>query len=206
MITLVLGGTRSGKSVVAERLVLAHPGALGYLATGAATDADMTNRIEWHRRRRDARFETIEVGGDLAAALRRAPTVPVLVDALGTWVAGQPEFAEPATAEAGADPRAVAGATGSASLHPVWAARIDELCAALQGRGAPTVLVSDEVGMGVHPETAVGRLFRDVLGLVNQRVAETADDVLLVVAGRALHLDRLESHEHRNPDPGSPAP
>jgi adenosyl cobinamide kinase/adenosyl cobinamide phosphate guanylyltransferase len=187
MITLVLGGTRSGKSVVAERLVLAHPGPLGYLATGTPADPDMTNRIEWHRRRRDARFATVEAGADLAAALRQAPPVPTLVDALGTWVAAQPEFcASPVAATA--DPLASPD-PGPAGL---WNTRIDELCEALVGRGAATVLVSDEVGMGVHPETTLGRQFRDVLGLVNQRVAAVSDDVLLVVAGRALRLDQVD--------------
>ena len=202
MITLVLGGTRSGKSVVAERLVLAHAGPLGYLATGAPTDADMSTRIEWHRRRRDARFATVEAGADLAAALRQAPPLPTLVDALGTWVAAQPEFAAPPVAAAtnpfaySPDPATPLDPTTVTDLAAVWANRIDELCHALVVRTAPTVLVSDEVGMGVHPETEIGRQFRDVLGLVNQRIAEIADDVLLVVAGRALHLDRLHT-----PDP-----
>lgn len=202
MITLVLGGTRSGKSVVAERLVLAHAGPLGYLATGVPTDADMSTRIEWHRRRRDARFATVEAGADLAAALRQAPPLPTLVDALGTWVAAQPEFAAPPVAAAtnpfafSPDPATPLDPTTVTDLAAVWANRIDELCHALVVRTAPTVLVSDEVGMGVHPETEIGRQFRDVLGLVNQRIAEIADDVLLVVAGRALHLDRLHT-----PDP-----
>jgi len=192
MITLVVGGTRSGKSVLAERLVLAHAGPLTYLATGRAGDADMATRIEWHRHRRDARFTTVEVGNDLAAALRAAPAIPTLVDALGTWVACQPEFA------ADGDE---AGGAGD------WTGRIEALAGALGARRAPTVLVSDEVGMGVHPETAAGRRFRDVLGLVNQAVAEVADDVLLVMAGRALRLDRIDAVEPAAAgEPDDPAP
>jgi adenosyl cobinamide kinase/adenosyl cobinamide phosphate guanylyltransferase len=205
MITLVLGGTRSGKSVVAERLVLAHAGPLGYLATGTPTDIDMSTRIEWHRRRRDDRFATVEAGAELAAALRQAPPLPTLVDALGTWVAAQSDFCAPPITAA-TDPFAWPGdpanppdpATAT-DLPRAWTTRIDELCQALVGRSAPTVLVSDEVGMGVHPETEIGRQFRDVLGLVNQRVAEIADDVLLVVAGRALHLDRLPATDAPSP-------
>lgn len=167
MITLVLGGARSGKSALAERLVLAHAGPLLYLATGSSDgDADMAERIDRHRRDRDARFTTLE-RADLAAALDEAPPLPMLVDALGTWVAGHPHFVDDD--------------------------QIHELCRALADRstrGAATVLVSDEVGLGVHPETVVGRRFRDVLGTVNQRVAAVADEAVLVVAGRVLRLER----------------
>jgi adenosyl cobinamide kinase/adenosyl cobinamide phosphate guanylyltransferase len=100
----------------------------------------------------------VEAGHDLAGCLR-AVAGPVLVDSLGPWVA----------AHAGASPAT------------------NELCGALR-RSAPTVVVSDEVGLSVHPETAVGRRFRDELGAVNQAVAAVADEVLLVVAGRVLVL------------------
>jgi adenosylcobinamide kinase / adenosylcobinamide-phosphate guanylyltransferase len=162
MITVVLGGARSGKSVVAERL--ATGGAVTYLATGVATDPGMAARIEGHRQRRPASWATVEVNddGDLAEALRSTVGM-ALVDGLGTWLARRPDFA----ADAGA------------------------LCAALVGRDGDTVVVSDEVGLGVHPSTEVGRSFRDALGLLNQAVAEVADDVLLVVAGRVLSLGRV---------------
>ncbi len=175
-ITLVLGGSRSGKSALAERLVLAARGPTGrvwYLATGVATDPDMAQRIDAHRALRQERFRTIECGAALPDALTAAladpddPTAPALVDALGTWVAA------------------------SDGLTP----DTDELLASLRARraaGAPTVLVSDEVGMGVHPPTAVGRHFRDALGALNAAVAAEADEALLVVAGRALRLDRVE--------------
>jgi adenosylcobinamide kinase/adenosylcobinamide-phosphate guanylyltransferase len=87
----------------------------------------------------------------------------VLVDALGTWVAA----------------------------HADLAVDVDELLAVLRARDGDTVLVSDEVGLGVHPSTEIGRRFRDVLGDVNAAVAEHADDVLLVVAGRVLPLARF---------------
>lgn len=167
MITLVVGGARSGKSEVAERWTQRHSGPLVYLATGSAADDDMAARIEAHRLRRDPRFAVVEVApaADLAAALRSAPAHPLLLDALGTWVAGHRPF-ETVTA------------------HP-----LDDLCAALAERHAATLIVTDEVGWGVHPETEVGRRFRDALGTVNQRVAAAADDVWLVVAGRVLRLD-----------------
>lgn len=167
MITLVLGGTRSGKSAVAERLALRNEHPVVYLATGRRTDADMAERIERHRERRDPRFRTVEVGDDLVGALVAHEDRPVLLDALGTWVASRPGLAvEPAV-----------------------------VVAALQARTAPTVVVSDEVGLGVHPSSELGRRFRDVVGELNQAVAAVAGEVLLVVAGRTLRLDDPDGGE-----------
>ncbi|HEX9969114.1 MAG TPA: bifunctional adenosylcobinamide kinase/adenosylcobinamide-phosphate guanylyltransferase [Acidimicrobiales bacterium] len=164
MITLVLGGARSGKSEVAERLASRLGEPVTYVATGTAADddADMAARIERHRARRPASWATVEAGPDLGDVLRGIEG-PVLLDALGTWLAGSRDFA--------VDGR--------------------DLCVALRERSGDTVVVSDEVGMGVHPSSELGRRFRDALGLLNQDVAEVADEVLLVVAGRALRLDRV---------------
>ena len=160
---LVLGGARSGKSAVAEALLGAAEGTVTYLATGwspdPAVDAAWADRVAAHRSRRPAAWHTVEVRGDLPTVLA-STAGPVLVDSLGTWVAGAPAFA-------------VDGAA---------------LCAALAARAATTVVVSDEVGLGVHPETADGLAFRDALGDLNRAVAEVAGAVLLVVAGRVLTL------------------
>ena len=167
MVTLVLGGARSGKSEVAERLAAAAGGPVTYLATyvapAGAADADMAARIEAHRRRRPPGWATVEVGAGLPAALD-AVAGTALVDSLGTWVAGRKGF----SVDAGA------------------------LCASLARRREPTVVVSEEVGLGVHPATEPGRLFRDVLGSLNTAVAAVADEVMLVVAGRVLRLERPE--------------
>lgn len=160
MITLVLGGARSGKSRVAEGLMAELGDDVVYLATAMVTDRDFATRVERHRARRPASWLTVECGPGLPAALRRHAETPALVDSLGTWVAGLPDFVADVTA----------------------------LIEALASRTASTVLVSEEVGMGVHPETEVGRRWRDALGEVNQAVAAAADDVLLVVAGRVLRL------------------
>jgi adenosyl cobinamide kinase/adenosyl cobinamide phosphate guanylyltransferase len=160
VITLLLGGARSGKSELAEQLLADEP-TVTVVVTGTATDPDMAARIAAHRAKRPAHWSTVEAGPALAAAVRGVEG-PALVDSLGTWVSA---FAE---------------------LDPP----IDELVAALGSRPGRTVLVSDEVGLGVHPETEVGRRFRDVLGELNRAVAEVADDVLLVVAGRTLRLER----------------
>lgn len=161
MITLVLGGARSGKSAVAERLAGRRGGPVTYVATAVADpgDADLARRIAAHRARRPPEWSTVEVGADLPGVLRTTLGT-VLVDALGTWVAAAPDLA----VDAGA------------------------LCTALVERDGDAVVVSDEVGLGVHPATELGRRFRDVLGELNQAVAAVADEVLLIVAGRALVL------------------
>ena len=164
MITLVLGGARSGKSALAERLAAsAADGApVTYVATGrAGGDADMAARIEAHRRRRPPSWETVEAGLDLPDVLRRTEGT-ALVDALGTWIAGTADLVVP----------------------------VADLCAALAQRQGTTVVVSDEVGLGVHPSTEIGRRFRDALGECNTAVADVSDEVLLVVAGRVLPLER----------------
>jgi adenosyl cobinamide kinase/adenosyl cobinamide phosphate guanylyltransferase len=165
-VTLVLGGARSGKSEWAERLASALPQPVTYVATagrGAVhSDPDFAARIEAHRRRRPATWTTIESDADLIDVLAGLEGT-VLVDALGTWVAAVSDFAVDTPG----------------------------LCAVLRARtaAASTVVVSEEVGLGVHPYTAAGGHFRDVMGVVNRAVADVADEVLLVVAGRALRLD-----------------
>lgn len=162
-ITLVLGGTRSGKSELAERLVERGEQPVTYVATGQATDPDMAARIAAHRARRPATWSTVEAGRDLPDVLTTL-TGPCLVDSLGSWVASFPDL----------DPEPL------------------RLCAALEDRAAATVVVSEEVGLGVHAPTAAGRQFADALGTLNHAVADIADQVLLVVAGRALPLPRQD--------------
>ena len=161
MIVLVLGGARSGKSAVGERLAdgLAGGGPVTVVATAVVGDDDMAARVAAHRARRPPHWATVETGPDLVGAVGRAEGT-VLVDALGTWLAG------------------ASGLTVDAAA----------LCDALASRRGPTVVVSDEVGLGVHPATEAGRRFRDALGELNGAVARVADEVLLVVAGRALRL------------------
>jgi adenosylcobinamide kinase/adenosylcobinamide-phosphate guanylyltransferase len=165
VIVLVLGGARSGKSAVAEERAsaLAAGGGVTYFATAlAGSDDDLDARIAGHRARRPREWTTVEVGMDLAIALRQSAGV-ALIDGLGPWLAGAPSMA----------------------------VDVDELCSALAERAGDAVVVSDEVGLGVHPSSVSGRRFRDALGLLNQAVAARADEVLLVVAGRALPLERL---------------
>jgi adenosyl cobinamide kinase/adenosyl cobinamide phosphate guanylyltransferase len=163
-VTLVLGGARSGKSEWAERLAAALPPPITFVATATTDsdppDADFAARIEAHRRRRPADWTTVEAGADLVEVLAQLQG-SALVDALGTWVATRPDF------------------------------EVDTpgLCSVLRSRRGATVVVSDEVGLGVHPYTEVGGRFRDVMGALNRAVADVADLVMLVVAGRALRLE-----------------
>ncbi len=170
MITLVLGGARSGKSELAERLAAASAQArscgVSYVATmQVGDDAALAERVARHRTRRPAGWVTVEAGADLPDVLGSV-TGTVLLDSLGPWLAGH-------------------DTSGTGVFHADTAA----LCAALTARVGDTIVVSDEVGLGVIPATAMGGAFRDALGSLNQAVAEVADRALLVVAGRVLTLD-----------------
>jgi len=158
VIALVLGGTRSGKSEVAEELARSLPQPVTYVATGAASDAAIAARIAAHQARRPRGWRTVEAGPGLADALA-AIDGTALIDSVGTWVA-------------------------ACDMAP----DVEGLCRVLQRRGGDTVLVAEEVGLGVHPPTDLGVRFADAVGEVNRAVAAIADDVRLVVAGRTLRL------------------
>lgn len=162
--TLVLGGARSGKSAYAEALFGAEPAL--YLATGQALDGEMAERIDHHRRRRGPGWSTLEEPLELAGTLDNVmrPDRPVLVDCLTMWLSNLMH------AECDVD-RA-----------------IDALCEVLAAPAGPVVLVSNEVGLGLVPETALGRQFRDWQGRVNQRVAAICRRVVFVAAGLPLIL------------------
>lgn len=168
---LVLGGARSGKSAHAESLV-ADAGDVVYLATAspAPEDAEWAQRVAAHRARRPAGWTTVETTAP-SDLLRRGT---VLVDSVTTWVAALMDQTGTWTGEPGAADR--------------LARRCDALVEAWTMTPAHVVAVSDEVGLGVVPETPAGRLFRDTLGTVNQRLAGTADEVWFVVAGLPRRL------------------
>lgn len=162
-LTLVLGGARSGKSRFAEGAVTALPAPWLYLATAEALDAEMRARIAEHRARRGAGWETAEVPRDLAAALGAAPAGrPVLVDCLTLWLSNVLLAERDVEAEC------------------------DGLAAVLARPRGPWVVVANEVGLGIVPDNAVARRFRDAAGRLNQRVAAAADGVVLMVAGLAV--------------------
>lgn len=172
---LVTGGVRSGKSTHAERLLADEP-AVAYVAPGpspSGDDADWAARVAAHRARRPASWTTIETA-DLAAALADAAGA-VLVDCVGTWLTALVD--EAGLWDAPAD-----------DVHGLVLGALEPVVAALGAARGPVVLVTNEVGLGVVPAHRSGRLFRDLLGTVNQRLGAACDEVHLVVAGRVLVL------------------
>jgi adenosylcobinamide kinase/adenosylcobinamide-phosphate guanylyltransferase len=178
---LVLGGARSGKSHEAERRLLAHP-SVTYLATGGerADDPEWRARVAVHRARRSAAWRTVETL-DVASTLAAAGSADaVLVDCVALWLAGRLDAARTWDVDPG---------TPAYAESLVAVTRdCDALVTAMSATTAHVVLVSNEVGGGVVPEHASGRLYRDLLGVLNRRLAEVCDDVDLVVAGRVLRL------------------
>lgn len=163
---LVLGGARSGKSRHAQAMAEATGGDLVFIATAQAFDGEMTDRIARHRADRDARWRTVEAPLALAEAIDAAdrPGATVLVDCLTLWASNL------VLAEADTDAAAA------------------RLVATLEQVRAPIVLVSNEVGFGIVPDNALARRFRDVAGLLNQRVAAVVSEVDFVIAGLPQRL------------------
>jgi adenosylcobinamide kinase/adenosylcobinamide-phosphate guanylyltransferase len=163
---LFIGGARSGKSRLAQARAEATAGVLVYIATGEARDEEMTTRIERHRADRGPRWRTVEVPLELPDALAReaGPGRVVLVDCLTLWLSNL---------------------ILNESDLPDATAR---LLVALTGAAGTVLLVSNEVGMGIVPDNALARRFRDEAGRLNQRVAEVADEVVFVAAGLAMKM------------------
>jgi adenosylcobinamide kinase/adenosylcobinamide-phosphate guanylyltransferase len=160
LLTLVLGGARSGKSRYAERLIATYPPPWIYVATAEAGDDEMAERIAAHRARRAAGWQTVEALHDLAGALETAPAgSAVLVDCLTLWLSN--------AMQVGAD-------------IDTEAVRLQD---ALAARDGPTVIVSNEVGLGIVPDNALARRFRDLQGTLNQKLAAQAQRVIMMVAG-----------------------
>jgi adenosylcobinamide kinase/adenosylcobinamide-phosphate guanylyltransferase len=164
--TLVLGGARSGKSRHAETLVRGSGSQRIYLATAAVGDAEMAERIGSHRQERGPDWLTIEEQFELAGTLAREarPGRAILVDCLTLWLSNL-MLADRDLGKASAD-----------------------LCELLPNLPCPVVLVSNEVGMGLVPETPLGRRFRDAQGRLNQAVAAAVPNVVFVAAGLPLTL------------------
>ena len=176
-LVVVTGPSRSGKSRWAEHLASLHPGPVLYLATGEppGDDERWAQRIKDHRERRPSGWQTVEVGADLTTALSQLnPSAEgqeprlLLIDALGTWLAQHLE----ASAEQ-------------------WQECSTALLNQLQQQREPVILVMEEVGWGVVPATAIGGLFRDRMGALQQRLNAISRESWLVVNGRALNLHQL---------------
>lgn len=165
-LTLVLGGARSGKSRFAEGLVTSQPGPWVYVATGEARDAEMVERIAHHAARRGPGWVTREVPLALADLVHTlgADRAPTLIDCLTLWLSNIMLAERDVEAERAA------------------------LLQALEAAAGPIVIVSNEVGLGIVPENALARAFRDEQGRLNAAVAAAADSVVLMAAGLPLTL------------------
>ncbi len=164
-LTLVLGGARSGKSAYAEGLLTSIPGPWAYVATAEAFDDEMRDRIKHHKSRRGSGWVDHETPLEIADTLaNRTAEVPALVDCLTLWLSNL-MHAE----------RTIPEAT-------------DALLGAISKRIAPCVMVSNEVGLGIVPDNALARAFRDEAGRLNQKIAAAADRVVFVAAGLPLTL------------------
>ncbi|WP_420822870.1 bifunctional adenosylcobinamide kinase/adenosylcobinamide-phosphate guanylyltransferase [Sphingomonas solaris] len=163
---LVLGGARSGKSRHAQHIAEGCGGALVFIATAQAFDTEMEDRIARHRSDRDARWRTVEAPLDLAGAIAAADAedTVMLVDCLTLWASNL--------------------LLGTADAE----AATEALVAAMAASRGRIILVSNEVGLGIVPDNALARRFRDLAGTINQRVAAAADRVHFIAAGLPLIL------------------
>jgi adenosylcobinamide kinase / adenosylcobinamide-phosphate guanylyltransferase len=187
---LMLGGARSGKSVFAERLALQSGKSVAYIATATPGDDDMRERIKRHQAARPAHWHTIEEPLDLAQALRQAVSVAdvILLDCITLWLTNWLFMYQDE-----------AGWEEEQSVHKING-YIDNALSAIEemlhvvtelDHGKTLVVVSNEVGLGIVPAYALGRLYRDALGRVNQRLASAATRVYLMVAGLGVDIKRL---------------
>lgn len=165
---LIGGGVRTGKSAYAVSLARRLGERRAFVATAQAVDDDMRDRIAHHRRERGLDFTTIEEPIELVTTLRRLSAIDVVViDCLTVWIANL----------------LVQGVAES-----VVATRIDDLASLLASSPFHTIMVTNEVGMGVHPESVLGRTFRDVVGRAHQRLARDADEIYFAALGIILRL------------------
>jgi adenosyl cobinamide kinase/adenosyl cobinamide phosphate guanylyltransferase len=173
-LTFLTGGARSGKSSLAISIAASSGRPVTFIATGTAGDEEMAARIARHRAERPADWTTVEEPVALREAIDAASSGDcVVIDCLTLWVANL----------------MVVGQVSDEAIESLTA----ESSARAAARTAPTIVVSNEVGSGLHPDNALGRRFRDVLGRVNADFAGASERAALVVAGRLLPLSDARS-------------
>ena len=191
-VTLVLGGARSGKSAIGERLAAESGAPVLYVATAEVIDDEMAARVERHRARRPGHWRTLDAPRDLPAALVHdaRPNECVLIDAVDVWLAN--ELLRLHSGEGESIPRALAAETEQQLLGDV-----EDVASWASARSSPVIFVSSEVGSGVVPPYPLGRLFRDILGAANQALAAKSAHVFMVVAGVPVDLRALSRFRDR---------
>ena len=181
-LTFLIGGARSGKSTYAELLAKQHPGNVLYIATAQALDPEMVERIEKHKEQRPGEWRTLEMprrlGDQINQHIQAADLI--LLDCLTMLVSN-------VVLEAGGDldEPDEAGATQAVDSE------IEMLVKAIQSSQADWIIVSNEVGMGLVPPYPIGRIYRDLLGWANRKIADLSDEIYLLVAGMVLPLHEL---------------
>lgn len=171
-LTLITGGARSGKSTLAQQIGEAWPGNVYFFATATAGDDDMSERIRQHRLSRPQRWLTIESPLEVLSDLRATPEgVLVIFDCLTMWVANH-----------------LMGGAETEEIEQAAAA----LAELFSNRESPTVVVTNDVGSGIVPDNELARRYRDILGRVNQVIAESANLTLLASCGKVTRLENFE--------------
>lgn len=185
MLTLILGGARSGKSDLAQRLAAAAGRDVLFVATMQPLDDETRRRVDAHRTARPASWTTVEATDDLVAALdaNARPGACVVVDCLTLWASN---LLLAAVGESDVVPTD----RGAAAVDMI-AKRAVALVERIAAQDGDVIAVTNEVGLGVVPPTPLGRLFRDALGAVNRIFADRADRVFFLTAGLALELKSL---------------
>jgi adenosylcobinamide kinase/adenosylcobinamide-phosphate guanylyltransferase len=165
---------RSGKSTYAQDLAWRLGGRdVTFIATARATDEEMRRRIERHQAERPGGWRTTEAAHDAGVAVGGAPTPVVLLDCLTILLSNAAERS---------------GATTEQDFHHAMGDEVSQLLHEAEHREGDLVIVTNEVGLGVHPETNIGRWFRDGLGIANQRVAAASDRIVMMISGIPLSL------------------
>ena len=188
---LLLGGARSGKSTFAERLAANSGRTVAFIATATADDDEMRERIARHRASRPREWHTLEEPLDLAGAVLQAYKLAdvVLLDCITLWL-GNMLLQESGQVESGDK-----GKETTSNLFDERALKQIEALLAVMQSAEPNktlMMVTNEVGLGIVPAYALGRVYRDTLGYVNQFLAQAADRVYLMVAGMAVDIKRLQ--------------
>ncbi|MHB1162709.1 MAG: bifunctional adenosylcobinamide kinase/adenosylcobinamide-phosphate guanylyltransferase [Chloroflexota bacterium] len=191
-LVLILGGARSGKSSMAEQMARESGGRVTFVATAQALDEEMRQRIATHQAARPAGWRTLEEPLELGGALERAVAESdlVVVDCLTLWLSNH--LCRIEAPESSPEWKDAVGGLGT-----VLERDLSRMVEAVRSGGATVLVVSNEVGLGLVPPSPLGRVYRDLLGMANRRLAAEADRVLLMVAGLPIDVKRLAMEQDR---------